>query len=122
MTPVFSPDGSTLYFSNDREGGRIGNFELFSIPLAGGAETRLTERSRADASPALSPDGSRIAFVSTTDGNSEIYLMNSDGTNYIRITRDPAIDSCPRWSPDGRRIIFSSDRSGKVAVYEVQLD
>lgn len=48
-----------------------------------------------------------IAFISERDGNSEIYVMNEDGTNQKRITNDPADDMQPIWSPDGKRIMFT---------------
>ncbi len=53
-----------------------------------------------------SPVAGRIAFVSSRDGNPEIYTINTDGTDLTRLTNDPAIDEGPAWSPDGRRIAF----------------
>ena len=54
----------------------------------------------------------RIAFASNRDGNSEIYVMNADGTNQRRLTNHPKNDWSPSWSPDGKRIAFMSDRDG----------
>ena len=54
----------------------------------------------------------KIAFTSTRDGNSEIYVMDRDGSDHVRLTYDPAIDSDPALSPDGRRIAFVSRRNG----------
>jgi Tol biopolymer transport system component len=57
----------------------------------------LTRDRAADSEPAWSPDGARVAFVSTRDRNAEIYAMNADGSGVTRLTRDRAIDSAPAW-------------------------
>ena len=54
----------------------------------------------------------QIAFVSTRDGNSEIYVMDGGGNNQIRLTNHPEVDYQPSWSPDGARIAFVSNRNG----------
>ncbi len=64
----------------------------------------------------LSPDGRKVAFVVTSynlkkgTSNSDIYLMNLDGSKQIRMTNNAAHDYHPRWSPDGQNILFVSDR------------
>lgn len=55
--------------------------------------------------PSWSPDGQRIAF-SSWSGQSDIYVINADGTNPIRLTRHPGDEGEPRWSPDGQHIAF----------------
>jgi hypothetical protein len=72
--------------------------------------------------PALSPDGQRVAFESTRDGNPEIYAMNVDGSALLRLTNDPAVDASPTWSPDGRRIAFSSNRASASSIYTMNAD
>ena len=44
-------------------------------------------------------DGSKIAYNSDRDGNSEIYVMDADGSNQHRLTNNPADDGYPVWSP-----------------------
>jgi dipeptidyl aminopeptidase/acylaminoacyl peptidase len=82
----------------------------------------LTNDPAADGSPAWSPDGTRIAFLSTRDGAYDLYLMNADGTGVTRLTNDPAIEGRPSWSPDGTRIAFSSDKDGDSEIYVINAD
>ena len=72
--------------------------------------------------PALSPDGTRIAFTSSRDGNPELYVMNRDGSNIRRLTNNPAIDTTPTWSPTGAQIAFTSDRTGSPQIYVMGAD
>ena len=73
-------------------------------------------------SPAWSPDGSRIAFMSDRDGNFEIYVMNADGSGPTRLTKNPESDAYPVWSADGSRIAFQSERDGNYEVYVMNAD
>jgi TolB protein len=68
------------------------------------------------------PSAGKIAFVSSRDGNPEIYTINTDGTDLTRLTNDPAVDEEPAWSPDGQRIAFVSERSGNSELYVMNAD
>jgi dipeptidyl aminopeptidase/acylaminoacyl peptidase len=83
---------------------------------------RLTEHESEAILPAWSPDGTRIAFTSSQDGNREIYVMDADGANQQRLTDDPADDWWPAWSPDGRRIAFASDRRGNYDIFTMDIE
>jgi TolB protein len=75
--------------------------------------------------PVWSPDGRRIAFTSRRDGNSEVYVVNADGSGQRRLTRNAAGDFGPTWSPDGRKIAFErrGDAQSSVgALYVVNAD
>jgi Tol biopolymer transport system component len=65
---------------------------------------------------------SLIAFTSERNGNSDIYVMNADGSNQRRLTDDPAYDAWSSWSPDGSRIAFVSTRSGNADIYIMDVD
>jgi TolB protein len=60
--------------------------------------------------------------MSNRDGNSELYVMNRDGSGVRRLTDNPAIDSTPTWSPTGTQIAFTSDRTGTPQIYVVGAD
>src|SRR5882672_2828887 len=64
----------------------------------------------------------QLAFVSTADGNPEIYVINSNGTGSTRLTLHPAADVKPAWSPDGTKIAFQSDRDGNAEIYVMNAD
>jgi Tol biopolymer transport system component len=64
----------------------------------------------------------KIAFATERDGNNEIYIMDTDGSNQTNITRNPGNDWDPAWSPDGTMIAFSSDRDGNEEIYIMNAD
>ena len=64
----------------------------------------------------------KIAFVSFRDGQQEIYIMNSDGTEERNLTNDPADDFDPDLPADGKRLAFVSKRSGRAQVHVMDLD
>ena len=71
---------------------------------------------------ATSPLWGKIVFYSKRDGNSEIYEMDSDGSNQVRLTFNGAKDSAPVWSPNGQQIAFHSKRDGNREIYVMDAD
>lgn len=75
--------------------------------------------------PQLSPDSTRIVFVlRETDmeanrGRTDLWLVNSNGSNLRRLTTHPAADFNPRWSADGSKVWFLSTRSGSSQVWSI---
>ena len=72
--------------------------------------------------PSWSPDGEKIVFDSKRDGNTDIYVMDTNGNNVKRLTTDPAYDRDPCWSPDGEKIVFVSNRDGNDEIYVMNAD
>ena len=64
----------------------------------------------------------KIAFISARDGNSEIYVMNADGTEQKRLTNNDGDDGPFSWSPDGSKICYVSEQVGFVGVYIMDAD
>lgn len=116
--PVWSPDGSHILFSSERDGDR----EIYAMDANGSSPVRITNTAGTDERPAWAPDGNRIAFVSNRDGNAEIYVMNADGTGQTRLTDSPWEDTDPAWSPDGGKIAFASSRSGVPNIHVMNAD
>lgn len=71
---------------------------------------------------ANAPATAKIVFNSTRDGNTEIYMMNPDGSQPVRLTDHRARDMAPAWSPTGEQIVFTSDRDGKWDIYIMDVD
>jgi TolB protein len=100
-----------------------GDCGTFLIGPNGGGETKISNE-RSDTAPAPSPDGSKIAFMSSGRGatNWEIWVMDTNGSNPRRLTDNGNNDGLPAWSPDGKSIAYVSDAGGVWAVWVMNAD
>ncbi len=129
--PAWTADGAGLVFSANRNEDWVmdyRNSELYFAPIDGGEIRALTTRNGPDHSPAVSPDGSQVAFVGYDDRVrtyqvSRLHVMNLDGSGARVVTED--LDrsvSNPVWAADGHRIYFQYDDEGNSKVAFTTLD
>src|SRR5829696_7869669 len=129
-TPAVSPNGKQVAFASGRDTAEFpnpeGDRELYVIDANDGDGAhlrRLTDNAATDTTPAWSPGGRTLAFTSTRDGNSEIYVMDADGTGTpINLTNHPGSDQLPVFSPDGTTLAFTTSRDGNFELYLMAAD
>ena len=116
----WSPDGQKIAFVLRLDSTFDRDDEIYLMDVNGKNTTRLTDNDTHDSSPVWSPDGQTIAFISTggtswvrigantyqSHANTNIYLMNADGSDVRQLTYDNISDGRLSWSPDGRYIAF----------------
>ncbi len=117
-----------IAFYSDRDG----NPEIYMIDPDTGETIQLTDDPAFDDSPELSPDGSRIVFLTARHDplpefpnlKYEIYIIDIDGSNLTRLTTTDAAEDHPSWSPDGDRILFDADydQDGLYEIYVMNAD
>ena len=98
--------------------------DLWSVPRAGGAATRLTSGPGTESGPWFSPDGASIAFTGEYEGNKDVYVMPAAGGVPQRLTWHPGLDVAVGWTPQGR-VLFRSGRLSAVPyprLFTVGLD
>jgi len=163
IQPAFSPDGQSIAFRSDRDGGgifimgatgesakRLTDFgfspawspegreiavstqpgnpstqrqpaSLWRVNVATGARRQVSHRN--GVLPSWSPSGRRIAFAERKgSGEFDISTIASEGGEVVPITKDRALDLSPAWSPDGKYLYFLSDRSGVMNLWRVAVD
>ncbi len=130
MNPVWSPAGGEVAFISERgeflrspeEDYRIqthdyDNLDLYTIDINTRRITRHTTDSSHEQSPAFSPDGSRIAFISDRSGVSNIYIFDRNTQEIYPITNLLTGVSQISWSRDGSRLVYSTFFKGGFDLY-----
>ena len=123
---VFRSSGTNLAGDIDLRGDVVFSSSVHGSPnlyeLSGGKLLRLTKDSGIDVSPAFSPDGLRIAFVSDRDGSPQIYIMGANGYNTARLTFSGDYNVSPAWSPAGDRLVFVGRYQGRNQIFTIKSD
>jgi TolB protein len=106
---AWSPDSQTVAFTR----GSAGKADIFTVPVMGGAESRLTRDTLNDG-PDYSHDGKFIYFDSSRSGSTQIWRMKPDGSAAEQLTDDENINSSPHLSPEGNIVAFISQPAGSA--------
>ena len=118
--PTWFPESDRVAYDVQGEG-------IFQVPVEGGsARSLFLPAGHSFSTPALSPDGLRIAYaaIPPEEGSSELFVSDLDGSNTVRLTHHQYQDNNPTWAPDGSAIAFESQRRPPVSsgVYVVNID
>src|SRR6516165_4131527 len=109
--PAWSPDGQWIVFTSERNG----SADLYRMRPDGSGLERLTDDPAYEDQAAFSPDGNRIAFVTTrADGRANLWILDLNTRQATPLTSGAGGDFRPAWSPDGQCIAFSSDRGSSM--------
>ncbi len=119
LAPQWSPDRKFLVFTSYQSRTRQ-NIEI--VDLSTGKRSPLVSLAGLNITPALSPDGTKLAFATSQDGNSELYTMDMQTKALQRLTVHSAGDLSPSWAPTGKELAFTSDRGGGPQVYLMSAD
>jgi len=116
IRPVWSPDGGTIVFSSDRDGG----LDLYEKSTQGQGGEKLLLKSGEPKSPSSwSRDGSYIAFgILDSKSNWDLWALPTFGDRKpVPILVAPFVEIQPAFSPDGRLVAYSSNESGRAEIY-----
>lgn len=102
--PAVSRDGEFVVYASTQH---RPTSDIYAKRIDSRVQIQLTSDPANDAMPAISPDGTRIAFASDRAGSWDIYVMPASGGRPLQITSDPSHEIHPSWSPDGRRLVFN---------------
>ncbi|HUF48026.1 MAG TPA: gamma-glutamyltransferase [Vicinamibacterales bacterium] len=115
--PSWTADGRLVYSHRPP----AGDWALYAVGVGGGAPTRLSPEGAVEWHGRVSPDGRRVAFVSTTDrapgDDADLFVRSIDGSNTTRVTTGGGQESYPVWAPDNLRLAYAASRGGASGVW-----
>ncbi|MGB8540984.1 MAG: hypothetical protein WCD49_05025 [Candidatus Acidiferrales bacterium] len=123
LTPRWSPDATKIAFTCYVPFRGVTSPQICIYSTASNRLISFPRYRGSNSSPAWSPDGSQIAFMSSQNGDPEIYVSDAGGGNLHRITFAAGVSTSPAWNPKtGKQIIFVSDRGGEPVLYLANSD
>jgi Tol biopolymer transport system component len=116
--PVYSPDGSRIAFSSNRNG----NMDLWLLDVRSGALRQVTDDLAQDWDPAFTPDGKQVLWSSDRSGNLEIWIAGTDGSGARQLTHDGVDAENPTMTSDGRYVVYTSGNPKGPGVWRMRPD
>jgi TolB protein len=114
-----SLSGTRIYFVSDR----TGQSEIWAMDPDGGNQTQMTRYQALTMMPAVSPDGTKLAFTTFARGNPAIFIHSVDtGRRLPFYNQVASMNATPDFTPDGSHIVYSSTASGYAQIYIANLD
>lgn len=113
--PSWVPGKMGLYYVSYKFGGP----EILSHNLVNGNRDRFAAYPGSNISPAVSPDGSKVAMILSKDGAVDLYVCGTDGSGFRRLTKSREDESSPCWSPDGQWICFAGKIDERRSLYKI---
>jgi TolB protein len=115
--PVFTADGRFIYFVSDRGGSP----QIYKIAATGGNAERITFTGNYNISPALSPDGRWLAYISRVAGAFKLQIQDLSSGQVIALTETMA-DENPSFAPNSRMLIYATQQQGREALMTTTID
>jgi TolB protein len=104
--------GTKIVFTSDRTGSK----EMWSMDHDGSNQKQLTQLRSVSISPAVSPDGTRLAFTTFAKGNPSIMMLSLESNRFLSFYNQQAsLNATPTFTPDGKHVVFSSTAAGGSA-------
>lgn len=102
--PCWTPGRLAVYYVSYK----LNHPDIFYHDLSSGSRRAFARYGGSNISPAVSPDGTRVAMILSKDGWTDLYVCHTDGTGLTRLTKSREDESSPCWSPDSKWICFAA--------------
>ena len=123
LTPRWSPDASRIAYTCYPPAGMYLSAQICMYSMPSGKGIAWPRYRGTNSSPAWSPDGTKIMFMSSMLGNPELWVTDADGARPKRLTYTTGANTSPTWNPKtGDQVAFVSDRGGLPQLYMMDAD